>query len=38
MDIKLFDSELKIMGVLWRQGDTAARQIANILGEEWAGM
>ena len=34
MDIKLFDSELKIMGVLWRQGDTAARQIANILGEE----
>jgi Predicted transcriptional regulator len=34
MDIKLFDSELKIMGVLWRQGDTTARQIANILGEE----
>ena len=34
MDIKLFDSELKIMGILWRRGDTAARQIASILGEE----
>ena len=22
MDIKLFDSELKVMEVLWKQGDT----------------
>lgn len=34
MDIKLFDSELKVMGVLWRQGDTTAKQISNILKEE----
>lgn len=34
MDIKLFDSELKVMGVLWKQGDTTAKQISNILKEE----
>ena len=34
MDIKLFDSELKIMEVLWKQGDTPAREIARALGEE----
>lgn len=34
MDIKLFDSELKVMGVLWRRGDTTAKQISNILKEE----
>ena len=27
MDIKLFDSELKIMDVLWREGDTTAKHI-----------
>lgn len=32
--MKLFDSELKVMGVLWRQGDQSARQIARTLGEE----
>lgn len=34
MEIKLFDSELKVMGVLWRQGDTTAKQIAGILRVE----
>lgn len=34
MDIKLFDSELKVMNVLWREGDTTARHIAAILTEE----
>ena len=34
MDIKLFDSELKVMDVLWQQGDMPARQIADILGSE----
>ena len=29
MDIKLFDSELKVMDVLWKQGDTPAREIAR---------
>jgi predicted transcriptional regulator len=28
MSTKLFDSELKIMQVLWRRGDTTAKQIA----------
>lgn len=34
MDIKLFDSELKVMGVLWREGDTSAKKISDILKEE----
>lgn len=34
MDIKLFDSELKVMNVLWREGDTTAKHISNILKEE----
>ena len=34
MDIKLFDSELKVMNVLWQEGDTTAKNIANILKEE----
>ncbi len=34
MDIKLFDSELKVMGVLWKRGDTTAKQISDILKEE----
>ena len=25
MDIKLFDSELKVMDVLWKEGDTTAK-------------
>lgn len=31
MEIKLVDSELKVMDVLWREGDTAARHIAELL-------
>lgn len=31
MQIKLFDSELKIMDVLWKNGDTTAKQMAEIL-------
>ena len=34
MDTKLFDSELKVMGVLWREGDCTARHIADVLGQE----
>jgi len=34
MAIKLFDSELKVMEILWREGDTTARRIAEILGKE----
>lgn len=34
MDIKLFDSELKIMDVLWREGDSTAKHIAGVLSEE----
>lgn len=31
---KLFDSELKVMGVLWREGDVPAKQIADVLTAE----
>ncbi len=34
MDIKLFDSELKVMNVLWQEGDTTAKNISHILKEE----
>ena len=34
MKIKLFDSELKVMEVLWREGDLPAGQLAKILKEE----
>ncbi len=34
MSIKLFDSELKVMDVLWREGDQTAKQISAILGAE----
>lgn len=34
MDIKLQDSELKVMDVLWREGDLPARRIADILETE----
>lgn len=32
--MKLFDSELKVMDVLWRLGDRTAKEISAILGEE----
>ena len=31
MTVKLFDSELKVMDVLWTRGDTTAKEISNIL-------
>lgn len=34
MDIKLQDSELKVMHVLWREGDCPAKHIAAVLKEE----
>ena len=30
MDIKLFDSELKVMCVLWSEGDTTAKQFGQL--------
>lgn len=32
--MKLFDSELKIMNVLWREGDVTAKHISDVLKEE----
>ena len=34
MEIKLFDSELKIMDILWKDGDTTAKRIAEILKKQ----
>jgi predicted transcriptional regulator len=34
MEMKLFDSELKVMDVLWKEGDTTAKRIAEILNEQ----
>ena len=34
MDIKLFDAELKVMDVLWREGDTPAKDVAKALNAE----
>ena len=32
-EIKLFDSELKVMNVLWKEGDITAKRISDILKE-----
>ena len=34
MSVRLVDSEIKVMNVIWREGDLTAKQISNILGEE----
>lgn len=34
MEIKLFDSELKVMDVLWREGDKPAKYVAKLLSDE----
>lgn len=34
MSVKLFDSELKVMEVLWSRGDVTAREIAALLQAE----
>lgn len=31
MDMKLFDSELKVMDILWKEGDMPAKEIAKVL-------
>ncbi len=32
--IKLFDSELKVMDILWKEGDVPAKHIADVLTKE----
>ena len=34
MKTGLFDSELKVMGILWKGGDTTAKEIARLLKEQ----
>jgi len=34
VDIKIFDSELKVMDVLWKEGDLTAGQLAKILKDQ----
>ncbi len=34
MDIKLFDSEMRIMSLLWEHGALRAQQIAKLLAEQ----
>ena len=34
MTVKLFDSELKVMDVLWREGDQTAKHISDVLKAE----
>lgn len=31
--VKLYDSELKVMNVLWQEGDTTAKHISDVLKE-----
>ncbi len=33
METKLFDSELKVMEVLWEQGSRTAKEIVDVLGQ-----
>ena len=34
MAVKLFDSELKVMDVLWKEGDMTAKKLSDILKAE----
>jgi len=34
MEIKLFDSELKVMEILWKEGDLPAKKVADTLKKE----
>lgn len=34
MEIKLFDSELKVMDTVWQEGDVTAKHIADVLNAE----
>ncbi len=33
MELKLFDSELKVMEILWEQGEASARDLVDVLAE-----
>jgi len=35
MDIKLVDSEIKVMDVLWKEGDTMAKRVADVMRERY---
>ena len=34
MKTNIFDSELKVMDILWQRGDTTAKEIAKLLNEQ----
>lgn len=34
MPVKLFDSELRVMELLWKEGDKTARELADSLGRQ----
>ena len=34
METKLFDSELKVMDILWREGDVTAKKISDLLNQQ----
>ncbi|MBK3494191.1 BlaI/MecI/CopY family transcriptional regulator [Viridibacillus sp. YIM B01967] len=33
MQVKLFDSELQVMNILWEEGDLTAKQLSQMLNE-----
>lgn len=35
MGIKLVDSELKVMDVLWKEGDSTAKHISDVMTERY---
>lgn len=35
MGIKLVDSELKVMNVLWKEGDSTAKHISDVMTERY---
>lgn len=35
MEIKLVDSEIKVMDVLWKEGDTTAKHISDVMTERY---
>ena len=35
MDMKLVDSEIKVMDVLWKEGDSMAKHVADVMKERY---
>ena len=35
MEIKLADSEMKVMEVLWKEGDSSAKHVADVMSERY---